>query len=272
MRSLAVDYQQGISDAWARVATFVPKLVGALLILLIGWLVARLLATLLDRVLDRVGFDRAVERGGLRQALARSKYDPSDILAKLVFWAVILITLQLAFGVFGPNPVSDLLSGIIGYLPNVFVAILILVIAGALAKAARDLLDSVLGGVAYGRALAVGAGVAILVIGGFAALDQLRIAPDIVRGLWYALLAIVVGSAVIAFGVGGIPIARDYLQRAARSAELRAPEVRARVERERARRDARDQASQYTEVPPTPAAAPPPPRPDEPDPGPRRTR
>src|SRR4029453_15184524 len=78
MRVLAVDYQQGVSDAWTRTATFAPKLVGGLLILLIGWRLARLLSTVLDRVLERVGFDRAVERGGLRQALARSKYDPSD--------------------------------------------------------------------------------------------------------------------------------------------------------------------------------------------------
>jgi len=263
MRALAaVDYQQGISDAWSRVATFVPKLVGALLILLVGWLVARLLASLLERVLERVGFDRAVERGGLRQALARSKYDPSDVLSKLVFWAVILVTLQLAFGVFGPNPVSDLLLGIIGYLPNVFVAILILVIAGALAKAARDVLDGALGGVAFGRALAVGAGVAILVVGAFAALDQLQIAPEVVRGLWYALLAVVVGSAVIAFGVGGIPIARDYLQRATRGAELRAPELRASLERERIRRERAERPEQYTDLP----AAPDQPPPDQPGP------
>jgi mechanosensitive ion channel-like protein len=233
MRYLAVDFQQGVSDAWSDVAAFVPKLVGAIVILVVGWFVARLLAKIVDRVLERVGFDRAVERGGLRQALARSKYDPSDILAKIVFWAVILIALQLAFGVFGPNPVSDLLRGIIAYLPNVIVAIVILVIAGALAKGARDLLESMLSGVSFGRALATGAGVAILIVGVFAALDQLEIAPAIVTGLWYAILAIVAGSAVIAFGVGGIPIARRYLERATQRAEERAPEVRAHVEQSR---------------------------------------
>jgi hypothetical protein len=248
MRYLAVDFQQGVSDAWADVATFIPKLVAAIIILVAGWFVARLVAKIVERVLERVGFDRAVERGGLRQALARSKYDPSDILAKIVFWAVILLSLQLAFGIFGPNPISEMLRGIIAFLPNIFVAIVILVIAGALAKGARDLLENVLSGVAYGRALATGAGVAILIIGAFAALDQLEIAPIIVTGLWYGLLAIVVGSAVIALGVGGIPIARRYLERATQRAEATAPAVRARTEQ--ARMDLPDTPVAGTTYPP----------------------
>jgi len=229
MRVLAVDFQGGLSDAWASVATFVPKLIAAVVIFVIGYFVAKVLANILNRVLERVGFDRAVERGGLRRALARSKYDPSDILAKLVYWAVLLFTLQLAFGVFGPNPVSDLLGGIIAYLPNVFIAIVILVIAGAVAKAVRDLLESILSSAPYGRELAAGAGVAIIVIGAFAALDQLRIAPSIVNGLWIALLAILVGSAVISLGVGGIPVARRWLERAATRAEQESGELRSAV-------------------------------------------
>src|SRR5918997_826234 len=193
---LAVDYQGGIENAWSNVATFVPKLAAALVILLVGYLVAKAVASILNKVLERVGFDRVVERGGVRQALARSKYDPSDILAKLVFWTIMLLVLQLAFGVFGTNPVSDLLRGLIAYLPNVFVAILILVIAAAIARAVTDLLSNLLSSVQGGQVLARGAGIAILVFAVFAALDQLQIAPRIVTGLWYALLAAVVGSVV----------------------------------------------------------------------------
>jgi hypothetical protein len=100
---LAVDFQGGIERAWSNVATFVPKLAAALVILLVGYLVAKALASILNKVLERVGFDRMVERGGVRQVLARSKYDPSDLLARLVFWTIMLFVLQLAFGVFGPN-------------------------------------------------------------------------------------------------------------------------------------------------------------------------
>ena len=195
---LAVDFQGGLTSAWSNVITFVPKLAAALLIILVGYLIAKVVANVLNKVLERVGFDRAVERGGLKQALARSKYDPSDIIAKLAFWLIFLVSLQIAFGVFGPNPISDLLQGLIAYLPNVFVAIVIIVVAAAIAKAATDLLSNLLSSVSGGQVMAKGAGIAVLVFGAFAALDQLQIAPRIVTGLWYAILAIVVGSAVVA--------------------------------------------------------------------------
>jgi hypothetical protein len=223
---LAVDFQGGIENAWSNVATFVPKLIAALLILVVGYFVAKLISRILDRILERVGFDRVVERGGLRQVLARSKYDPSDILAKLMFWTIMLFVLQLAFGVFGPNPVSDLLQGLIAYLPNIFVAILIVVIAAAIARAVTDLLSSLLGAMQGGRLIARGAGVAILVFAAFAALDQLQIAPRIVTGLWYAILAIVVGSTIVAVGGGGIRPMQRYWERAASRAEERGPQLR----------------------------------------------
>jgi hypothetical protein len=223
---LAVDFQGGVSSAWANVITFVPKLAAALLIILVGYLVARVVASVLNKVLERVGFDRAVERGGIKQALARSKYDPSDIIAKLAFWLIFLVTLQIAFGVFGPNPISDLLKGLIAYLPNVLVAILIVVIAAAIAKAVTDLLTSLLSSVSGGPMMAKGAGIAVLVFGAFAALDQLKIAPRIVTGLWYAILAIVVGSAVVAIGGGGIKTMQRYWERATTTAEQRGPELK----------------------------------------------
>jgi hypothetical protein len=226
---LAVDYQAGIENAWSNVAAFVPKLLAALVILLVGYLVARAIAGILNKVLERVGFDRVVERGGVRQALARSKYDPSDILAKLVFWTIMLLVLQLAFGVFGSNPISDLLRGLIAYLPNVFVAILILVIAAAIARAVTDLLSNLLSSVQGGQALARGAGIAILVFATFAALDQLQIAPRIVTGLWYALLAAVVGSVIVAVGGGGIRTMQRYWERAAGRAESHGAQLRDQV-------------------------------------------
>src|SRR5215211_2827334 len=222
---LAVDFQGGVTSAWSNVITFVPKLAAALVIILVGYLLAKVVASVLDKVLERVGFDRAVERGGLRQALARSNYDPSDVIAKLAFWLSFLVGLQLAFGVFGPNPVSDLLQGLIGYLPNVVVAVVIVVVAAAIAKAATDLGSSLLSNVSGGQVIAKGAGTAVLVVGAFAALDQLQIAPRIVTGLWYAILAIVVGSAVVAIGGGGIKTMQLYWERATTTAEERAQQV-----------------------------------------------
>src|SRR5262245_50476922 len=99
-----MDFENGFNEAWNDVATFLPKLLAFLVIAIIGYFVAKLLARLTNAVLERIGFDRAVERGGVRQVLAESRYDASDIAAKIVFWAVILLTLQMAFGVFRPIP------------------------------------------------------------------------------------------------------------------------------------------------------------------------
>lgn len=227
--ALGSTFSDSWHTAWQHIATFVPKFIGFLVILVVGYFVAKAIEKILDKVLERVGFDRWVERGGVRDALARSKYDASSILAKIVFWTVFLFVLQLAFGVFGPNPISDLIRGVIAFLPNIFVAIVILVIAAALARAVRDLLGSVLGSVGGGQWMARGAGIAILAIGFFAALSQLHIAPAIVNGLFYAILAIVVGSSVIALGIGGYPVVRRYLERAATRIEERAPEMRAQA-------------------------------------------
>jgi Mechanosensitive ion channel, conserved TM helix len=228
-----INFTQGLQDAWERIAVFVPKFVAFLLILVIGYFIAKLLARILNGVLERVGFDGWVERGGIKQALAKTRYDASDILAKIVFWAIFLFVLQLAFGVFGPNPISDLIHGVIAYLPNIFVAIVILVIAGVLAQAAADLLRPLLAAVTGGEWMATGASVAIWTIGFFAALSQLKIAPAIVNGLFFAILAIVVGSAVISIGVGGIPVARRYLEKLVGRGEQTGTQVTQELRRQR---------------------------------------
>jgi Conserved TM helix len=212
-------FKNGLGDAWASVATFIPKLIAFLLILAIGYFVAKLISKVIDKVLERIGFDRAVERGGVKSALSKSKYDASSIVGLVVFWAAFLFVLQLAFGVFGPNPISNLIQGVISYLPKVFAAILIIVVGTAIAAAAKELLEATLGGLSYGRTLALGAGGAIVAVAVFAALSQLEIAPWIVNGLFYAILAIVVGSSIVAIGGGGIQTMSRYWDRAASRAE-----------------------------------------------------
>lgn len=238
-----IDVEQGLEEAWADVVTFAPKLLGFFVILLIGYFVAKALSKLADALLERVGFDGLVERGSMRQAFERSKTDPSDVIGVIVFWLVFLIALQLAFGIWGPNPVSDLLEGLIAYLPNLIVAVVILVIAAVIARALTDVLEPMLGAVRGGSVIAKGAGIAILVVGAFAALDQLQVAPAIVTGLFYALLVMVVGSAVVAFGVGGIPIARRWLERWSHSAESTARDVQDEVLSRRGDDEAMPQAN-----------------------------
>ncbi len=227
---LAVEFEQGIEDAFSNIASFVPKLIGFLVILIIGYLIAKAIGKIADKVLERVGFDEAVERGGIKQALSSSKYDASDIVGKIIFYALFLLVLQLAFGVFGANPVSDLITSIIAYLPKVFVAIIIIVIAAAVAAAAKTLIEGSLGGLSYGKVLANVASAFILAFGVFAALSQLQIAPNIVEGLYYAILALIVGSGIIAIGGGGIAPMRTQWEKAMSKVEEEAPKAKQHLE------------------------------------------
>jgi Mechanosensitive ion channel, conserved TM helix len=231
-----IDLQRGVEDAWNSIAVFVPKLVGFLLILVIGYFIAKLIARLVDTVLERIGFDNWVERGSLRVTFEKSRFDPSDLVSIIVFWAAFLVVLQLAFGVFGPNPVSDLLTGIIAYLPNVFVAVIILVIASALGKVVSEVLGAMLGGATGGRWIARGAGLAILIVGIFAALNQLEIAPEIVNGLFYAILVMIVGSVIVAVGGGGIRTMQRYWERASGRLEVTTAEIKRTADPDAARR------------------------------------
>jgi hypothetical protein len=197
----AVDVQGALSDMLRAVLLFLPKALLFLLILVVGFIVARVVLKLVDKVLERVGFDGWVERGGIRSALSRSKYDASDIVAKLVYYAILLFTLQLAFGVWGPNPVSDLISGVVAWLPKAFVAIVIVVVAAAIAAAVKDLIANALGGLSYGRLLANVASYFIIGIGVIAALNQIGVATTVTTPVLIAVLATVAG--VIIVGVGG---------------------------------------------------------------------
>lgn len=219
-------FRDGVGEAWTSVATFLPKLVGFALILIIGYFVAKAISKILDRVLEKVGFDKVVERGGIGKAMAKSQYDPSSLLGKVLFYTLMLFVLQLGFGVFGPNPVSQMIQGVVAYLPNLFVALLIVVVGAAIAAAVKEIVEASLGGLSYGKAMAVTASTLVLVVAGFAALDQLNIAENIVNGLFYAALAIVVGSSVVAVGGGGITTMKRYWEKAAQRAEQESDKVK----------------------------------------------
>ena len=190
-----------VTDLFRSVLLFLPKALGFVVILVVGALVARVLRTAVDKVLRRVGFDRAVERGGIRAALARSRYDASDLVGRLVYYAVLLFTLQLAFGIWGPNPVSDLIRGVVAWLPRAFVAIVIVVVAAAIASAVRDVVGNALAGLSYGRVLATVAAWFIIGLGVIAALNQIGVATTVTTPILIAVLATIAGILIV--GVGG---------------------------------------------------------------------
>jgi Mechanosensitive ion channel, conserved TM helix len=247
-----------VTDALRSVLLFLPKALGFVAILVVGWIVARVFRSVVDKVLARVGFDRAVERGGIRAALARSRYDASDLVARLVYYAVLLFTLQLAFGIWGPNPVSDLLKGVVAWLPKAFVAIVIVVVAAAVASAVRDIVRNALGGLSYGRLLAAVAAWFIVGLGIIAALNQIGVATTVTMPVLIAVLATIAGILVV--GVGG-GLVRPMQARWDRWLDRASDESHAIVEHARAyqagQADAR-RALRPEPVEPVPAAPAPP--------------
>src|SRR5437016_5275122 len=133
MRS--IDLSTGLEQAWTNFVTFVPNLLLAIVILVVGYFVARLLCRLFSALLERVGFQKIVERSGVNRALARTQYDASHLLGKVVFYAIMLFVLQFAFGIFGPNPVSAMFTAVIAFLPKLFAAVLIVIVVSAIAAA-----------------------------------------------------------------------------------------------------------------------------------------
>jgi hypothetical protein len=129
----------------------VPRLIVFVVILVIGWLIAKIIERAATMILERLHFNRVAERGVVGDALRRSDYDASRLIARLLFYAVMLIALQVAFNVFGPNPISDLLRAIVAWLPRLAVAIIIVVVASAIAHAVRDIVGAALGAMAYGQ-------------------------------------------------------------------------------------------------------------------------
>jgi hypothetical protein len=228
------DIRSGTGHALSSIMIFIPKFIAFLIILVVGYFVAKAVGKIVDKVLERVGFDRVVERGGVKRALAPSKYDASDIVAKIVYYAILLFTLQLAFGVFGPNPVSTLITGVIAFLPKVLVAVVIVVVAAAIARAVRELITNTLAGLSYGRALGMIAGVFILGLGVIAAVNQVGVGLTVTLPVLITVLATIGGIAVVGVGGGLVVPMRSRWERMLDRTERETGQIREQVAMRRA--------------------------------------
>jgi Flp pilus assembly pilin Flp len=222
-----VDVGGSLSNALTNVFSFVPKLLIAIVIFVIFYFIAKALEKIITKVLQKVGFDDLVERGGVKTALEKSQYDAASILAKLVFYVVVLFGLSEAFGVFGANnPISSYLKAIIAFLPKAFVAIVILVIAAAIAAGVKTFVDSALGGLSYGSALATTASAIVIFFGLVAALNQIGVATAITTPIEYAVLAMLTGVVIVGVGGGLIVPMRQRWENALQKVADEAPTVR----------------------------------------------
>ena len=206
-----------LASALDLVLTFIPKFIGFLVILLIGWIIASLVSRGLTLLLRKIGFDRLSDRIGLTRLEQRMgvRMDTAGILGKIVFWFILLIFLVPAADALGIPTVSAVLSGLVAYIPNVFVAILVLFLGTLLATFVADIVREATASANIGNPT-IFAGVARWAIIGFAALialEQLQIAPALINLLFTAIVGAVALAFGLAFGLGGRETAQRWLNR-----------------------------------------------------------
>ncbi len=201
------------SDALADLFGFVPKLLGALLLILAGYIIGRIVGKLVTTALRAIRFNEIADKAEVDTFLRNAgvRMDPANVVGTIAKWFVYLIFFLAAFDAFGLPQVSQVVDDVVAFLPKVAVAIVVL-LAGALAgNLLAGVVRGALGSAGFGGAnlLATVARFTVIGFAALAALDMLEIAPDIVNGLWYAMLALVVGTLVLAFGLGGRQAASD---------------------------------------------------------------
>src|SRR5215218_2948825 len=212
MQSQSEGMFQPLENALSTFLSYIPQLIGALIILIVGYIVAKALQAVVGRVLQAVGFDRWMERGGIKQFFDRAETNqtPASILGTLVFWFVFIIAITMAADALGIPQVSVVLAQLIAYIPNIIAAILILILAALLA----NFISGIVRGATGSDILASIAQYAIIVYAVFAALTQLGIAVQLTANTFLIVLGAVALAGAIAFGIGGREVAQDILEKA----------------------------------------------------------
>jgi hypothetical protein len=201
-----------VTRAFVVFFAWLPALIGAIAVLLIGYFVAKLVAGLVYRVTHRAGLDRTLQSGPGGNVIGKLTTHPSRLLGTIAVWAIFLSAISLAASVLHIKALTAFVGAIWGYVPNVLAALAIFVIAGLIATAVATIASRVMGDTGLGRVVATGVPILVMTIATFMILDQLKIAHNIVVITYAALLgAIALGSA-IAFGLGGRAVAERMLE------------------------------------------------------------
>ncbi|MFL5625211.1 MAG: mechanosensitive ion channel family protein [Ktedonobacteraceae bacterium] len=212
------------------ILTFIPRIIGFLLILLVGWLIAVAVSKAVVWLLRRIGFDNMANRIGLTRFDQRMgiHLDPAGVLGKIVYWFVFLIFLVPAADALGLPAVSNILNQLVAYIPNVFVAILVLFLGTLAATFVADIVRGVTSGTNIGNPN-IFANVARFAIIGFAALialEQLQIAPALINELFGGIVLALAIALGLSFGLGGQDAARRWLNRGETTISNAASQVR----------------------------------------------
>ena len=222
---------------------FLPKLLGFLVVLAIGWIIAKVVKGVVTKLLEKVGIDRALHSGSTGQYVNRVAPDvrPSNLIGSLAFWFIFLGALAIAVSQLGIAALDNFVAAIGAYIPNIIAAVLIFVIAGVVAAAVGGLVARTMGDTPTGKVVGSVVPVLVMAIATFMILNQLQIATEIVTITYAALIGGVFLAMALAFGLGGREVAGRMLSDAYDKGQEQRGQVRRDMElgKERGERDAR---------------------------------
>jgi len=210
--------QSSFNDLWFTVASFLPQLLAAVIIFIIGWIVGVVLYRVVDQIVKVLRVDEALKAAGLNEAAREAGFNLNvgAFLGTLVQWFVVVVFLVASLDVLGLNRVTIFLQQVVLlYLPQVIVAVLILILAAIVAEAVKNIIASSAraAGAHSGNLAGTVAKYAIWVTAVLAVLNQLGVATEFVQTLFTGLVVAVSLAFGLAFGLGGKEAAARTIER-----------------------------------------------------------
>jgi hypothetical protein len=209
----------GVAAGLITLLSFIPALIGAILLLVIGWILSGWIARVITLLLSRIGFNTAADRTGvtgfMRQSGLQAQHQNAAwVMGEIVKWFIRLIFIELAAQALQLQAISTLLNGIVLWIPNLVVAIVILMVAALVARFMADIVRGAAaqGGLGNPGLLATLTQGAILGFAVLVALHQIGIAPDLIRILFAAIVGAIAVAFALAFGLGGRDVAAQITQ------------------------------------------------------------
>ncbi|XOB41872.1 MAG: mechanosensitive ion channel family protein [Candidatus Nealsonbacteria bacterium] len=207
---------QALQNLWQGFLGFIPLLVGAIIVFVIGWFISVGVGKLISEILKRIRFNQIFEKGGWKEALEKAeiKVDASGFIGAICKWVLVIVFLLAAVEILGLVQFADFLVKVLAYLPNVIVAALIFVVAVIIADILEKVVRAAVEGVKVGYGQLVGVIVrwSIWIFAILAILIQLKIAPSLLQTLFIGFVALITIAGGIAFGLGGKDVAAELLQ------------------------------------------------------------